>query len=402
MPDSPKLPLIDNGAAKVEARGAAKTSGPSRLFLIPLAMMFLFTGAVIGMYFQPPALRIFFGVTGLEPGGGTSAPIATPISRVLTDDDIAALETGVVVALGRLVPLGEVITVALPYSASDTRIETLPVRVGQWVEAGGILATLDNRTDLEAAVRAAQAEVDVAAAKLNQTRLSVAASKAEAEARLHLVEAAEATAKLDIDRTQSLFERGVATQAVLDRADLIYRQATQEVLQSRATVARFGSGSDLSQADIFLAERQRDAAIVQLSTTRDNLEKAILRAPSNGSVLHLHVRPGERPGAKGVLDFGNTREMTAEVEIYQNQINRIALGNVVRLRAEAFDDVLHGEVVEIGVEVGRQSIIDADPAANTDARVITVTVLLDHESSGIAGRFINLEVLAWFFDERVE
>lgn len=400
MPDGPKLPLIENGAATAEGGGGAKTSGLSRLFLIPLAMVFLFSGAVIGMYFQPLGLKVFFGLTGLEPGGGTSAPIATPINRVLTDDDIAALETGAVVALGRLVPLGDVITVALPYSASDTRIETLPVRVGQWVEAGGVLATLDNRSDLEAAVRAAQAEVAVAAAKLNQTRQSVAASKAEAEARLHLVQAAEATAKLDKDRTQSLFERGVATQAVLDRAELVYRQATQEVLQSRATVARFHAGSDLAQADILLAERQRDAALVLLSTSRDNLGKAVLRAPSDGTVLNLHVRPGERPGAKGVLDFGNTRKMTAEVEIYQNQIKRIALGNAVRLRAEAFADVLHGQVVEIGLEVGRQSIIDADPAANTDARVISVTVLLDEDSSDIAGRFINLEVLAWFHDER--
>lgn len=402
MPENPDLPLIKNGVADVDADRPAKASGRSRLFLIPVAFLFLFSGAVIGMYFQPLGLKVFFGLTGLEPGGGTSAPIATPISQVVTPDDIAALDAGAVVALGRLVPLGDVITVALPYSSSDTRIETLPVHVGQWVEAGGVLATLDNRADLEAAVRAAKAEVAVAEAIVNQTRLSVAASKAEAEARLHLVETAAEVAKSEQVRTVSLFERGVATQAVLDRADSAFRQATQEVLQSRATVARFRTGSDLAQADILLAQRQRDAALVALATSNANLDKAVLHAPSDGTVLRLHVRPGERPGAKGVLDFGNTRQMTAEVEIYQNQINRIAMGDVVRLRAEAFSEALHGSVIEIGLDVGRQSIIDADPAANTDARVITVKVLLDADSSAIAGRFINLEVLAWFHDERSE
>jgi HlyD family secretion protein len=41
-------------------------------------LVFLFTGAVAGMYFQGPALRAFFGLTGLEPGAGTSTPIAVP------------------------------------------------------------------------------------------------------------------------------------------------------------------------------------------------------------------------------------------------------------------------------------------------------------------------------------
>ncbi|MCP4072973.1 MAG: HlyD family efflux transporter periplasmic adaptor subunit [Hyphomicrobiales bacterium] len=395
-PDEKNLPLVESGAAHMVGGKSSKTSGRSRLYLIPMAMLVLFIGAVIGMYFQPPGLKVFFNLTGLQPGGGTTAPIASPVNTTITKEDVAALDAGALVALGRLVPKGDVITVALPFSSSDTRVETLPVSVGQWVEAGGVLATLDNRVNLEAAVDAAAAEVAVMEAIANQTRLSVAASQAEAEAALKRAETEAEVAKTEQLRSKSLFDRGVATQAVLDRSNSAFRKAEQEVLKLRATVARFRAGTSLTQADILLAERRQDAAQVALTAARTNLEKAVLRAPSGGTVLEIHARPGERPGAKGVVDFGNTRQMTAEVEIYQNQVSRISLGDPVRLRAEAFPQTLQGRVVEIGLEVGRQSIIDRDPAANTDARVVSVTVELDVSSSVVAGRFINLEVLAWF------
>ncbi len=395
-PDEKNLPLVESGVAYMVGGKSSKTSGRSRLYLVPMAMLVLFIGAVIGMYFQPPGLKVFFKLTGLQPGGGTTAPIASPVNTTITKEDVAALDAGALVALGRLVPKGDVITVALPFSSSDTRVETLPVSVGQWVEAGGVLATLDNRVNLEAAVDAAAAEVAVTQAIVNQTRLSVAASQAEAEAALKRAETEAEVAKTEQLRSKSLFDRGVATQAVLDRSNSAFRKAEQEVLKLRATVARFRAGTSLTQADILLAERRQDAAQVALTTARTNLENAVLRAPSGGTVLEIHARPGERPGAKGVVDFGNTRQMTAEVEIYQNQVSRISLGDPVRLRAEAFPQTLQGRVVEIGLEVGRQSIIDRDPAANTDARVISVTVELDASSSVVAGRFINLEVLAWF------
>ncbi len=44
--------------------------------------------------------------------------------------------------------------------------------------------------------------------------------------------------------------------------------------------------------------------------------------------------------------------------------------------------------------VRKETIIDADPAANTDARVVTVTVNLDEASIAIAQRFTNLQVRA--------
>jgi HlyD family secretion protein len=55
---------------------------------------------------------------------------------------------------------------------------------------------------------------------------------------------------------------------------------------------------------------------------------------------------------------------------------------------------LTGTVSRIGTLVGRQNVTADDPAANTDARVLIVTVALDEASSTRAARYINLEVVA--------
>jgi HlyD family secretion protein len=86
--------------------------------------------------------------------------------------------------------------------------------------------------------------------------------------------------------------------------------------------------------------------------------------------------------------------MTVEVEVYQAQVGRVSVGDRVEVTAEALPQRLRGSVTRIGLEVGRQTVVDANPAANTDARVVKVTVALDPDSTGLAQRFTNLQVTA--------
>ena len=110
-----ELPLDDNGIVQAATHSKPPPTGWSRLFLIPLLMATLFTGAVIGMYFQPPGLRVFFNATGLEPGAGTHTPIALAIAQVEAQEQIAMVSEGDIVALGRIIPFGDV-----------SRVESVP------------------------------------------------------------------------------------------------------------------------------------------------------------------------------------------------------------------------------------------------------------------------------------
>ena len=93
------------------------------------------------------------------------------------------------------------------------------------------------------------------------------------------------------------------------------------------------------------------------------------------------------------MNLGDLSRMTAELEVYQTQIGQVAVGDSVILSADALPHSISGDVTRIGLEVGRQTMTDASPAANTDARVIKVFVRLDPASAEIARRFTNLQVL---------
>ncbi|AXI49183.1 ABC transporter permease (plasmid) [Sulfitobacter sp. SK012] len=387
------MPLRDNGLEQSSRAFASNVMGKSKLYLIPLFMLTLFTGAVIGMYFQPPGLRIFFNATGLEPGAGTETPIAVAIQKVSSQEEIAVVSEGDVVALGRIIPRGDVIRVATPSGAGDARIAEIRVVEGNQVQANDVLAILDNLPQLESRVVSAQASIGVREANLLQTRASIRASLDETQAGLERAEATAKMAQSDLSRATSLFERDLVTRADFDRVIARANEAGRDVERNIATLSRYETGSEIVQADIAVAEANLQAARAELARARQDLEGAFVRAPVAGTVLDINAHVGERPANTGIFDLGDTSQMTVEAEVYQTMIGRVAIGDPVTASAGALREELSGIVSAIGMEIGRQSITSDDPAANTDARVVDVIIMLDAASSDIARRFTNLETI---------
>ncbi|MCE7998547.1 MAG: HlyD family efflux transporter periplasmic adaptor subunit [Rhodobiaceae bacterium] len=364
--------------------------------IIPILMLCVAFGGIMGLYFQPPGLQLAMRTLDLEPGAGTSSPIAVPLNHtVIAEIDPSATPgPNTVIGLGALLPDGDVTTIAPPFGSGDARVTTLIVDEGDQVTVGDTLAILDNEAQYKAALEAAEANVALRQANLDQTRTSIEASLKEARANLGSAEAAALSARKDYERAQSLIERGTISEAVLDQRQASSDQAARAVDQARATLSRYDVGDIDTQVDVVVAARNYDAAKAALIQAQRDLEKTYVRAPITGTVLKIHVRPGEKPGGEGVMNIGNIERMTAEVEIYQTQIGNIELGDTVDITANALPTALKGTVSHIGLEVERQTLIDDDPAANTDARIVEVTVLLDDASSKIAARYTNLQVVA--------
>lgn len=355
------------------------------------------TAGVVGLYFQPPGLKMLMSVLQLEPGGGTSSPIAVPVTPRPDPANLPAsdpAEMPPVIGLGKLVPRGDIHTIATPFGAADARIAKLHVEEGEQVEAGRLIASLDNESTVFAAIDNARATVEARRATLNQVRSSVFASQQETRALLQRAESALANAQQELDRARSLVDRGYTTVSTLDQKISVRDQAQGEVDRLKATLARFAASTLEEQADVMVAARNVDAALSELARARADLAKTQVLAPISGTVINIHVQPGERPGNAGIADIGDIAHMTAEVEIYQTHIGSVTIGAAVELTAEALPQPLAGVVSKIGLEVGTQTLVDPSPAANTDARVVKVTVTLDPDSSRAASRFTNLQVLA--------
>lgn len=377
-----------------ETGTAARRRFPRRYLLVLTIPLFMFTGAVLGMYFQPVGLQKFYALTGLQPGGGSASPIALPPEIDLPPRMAETLLPTDVVGLARVMPRGDVSVVAAPYGAGDARLAEVLVAVGDRVEKGAVLARLDNAVALQGAVLMAEASLAVREATLMQTRAAVQASRDEAQAALDQAAATAAEARATLARTEGLFERGVATQATIDAVRTAAEGAALAVARAEATLRRFSPVALDDQPDVIVARRNVDAARADLARARLDMARAEVVAPIAGTVLDIHATPGQRPPAGGIMDMGDTGQMMAEVEVWQDRISAVRTGQPVELAAAALGTTLHGRVDSIGLTVGRQGLISDDAAENKDARVIRVLVALDGASSDLAARFTNLEVIA--------
>ena len=390
----PDLPL-EIGAVEEASPGVTKRGLFRRRYLLILFVpVLMFAGGIVGMYFQPPLLKAFYGLTGLQPGGGSTSPIALPPNVEMPARMAETMLPTDVIGLARLMPKGDVSVVAAPYGAGDARISELLVSVGQSVEKGAILARLDNAAALEGAVLTAEANVAIREATLMQTRATVQSSRDEARATLDQAIASAAEATANLQRTEELFQRGVATQATLDAARTAAEGARLAVTRAEATLARFSAIGLDDQPDVVVATRNVEAGKAALARARLDLQRAAVVAPIAGTILDINATPGQRPPADGIMQMGDTSRMMAEVEVWQDRIAKVAVGQPVELASAVLVSTLQGTVDSIGLTVGRQGLISDDAAENKDARVIRVLVALDAASSEIAARYTNLEAIA--------
>src|SRR6056297_2493398 len=326
--DDPTLPI---DLQRSEARAPRRRWFRKRHLLVLLIPILLFSGAVIGMYFQPPGLQKFYALPGLQPGGGAESPLALPPDIAVPRQMVEALLPSDVVGLARIMPRGDIAVVAAPYGAGDARVAEILVAIGDRVARGATLARLDNREALEGAVLQAEANLAVRQATLMQTRSAIEASRAEAQATLDQARASAEEAQASLERTEALGERGIATTATLDAARSRAAEAAQAVARAEATLARYSAVALEDQPDVVVAARNVAAAEAELDRARMDLGRAEVRAPISGTILNIHATPGQRPPAEGIMEMGDTTQMMAEVETWQDRIADVAPGQPVEI-----------------------------------------------------------------------
>jgi HlyD family secretion protein len=327
-----------------------------------------------------------------------------------------------VVALGRIEPASRVIEVA---TSEGGRIATLEVVKGEFVQSGQVLAYLDRYN-----VRLA--ERDYAASQLAEAQAQLAAQTAlgnsqvqEASTRIAQIDqpqqaaiAAQAAAvqslqaelnvaEIDLARFQQLNQSGAISRQELDRqqatvnklqADLNNAQATQQRLeQARLNDIKNAEAQKAStQANTTLAQVQSrvNSAAQNLALAESQLELMVIRAPQAGQVLDIFAYPGEAvsPSGEPMLALGDTRQMYVVAEVYETDIGRVKVGQpaTITSRNGAFSQTLTGTVEEMGLQIAKNDVLDDDPAANADARVVEVRVRIDQ--GDVVAALTNLQV----------
>ncbi|MBD2343314.1 ABC exporter membrane fusion protein [Anabaena subtropica] len=320
-----------------------------------------------------------------------------------------------ITALGRIEPQGEVIQVSVSQTAGSNRVAELLVKQGDRVKQGQIIAILDNRDTRRATVNRAKQQVVVAQSQLAQVKAGakqgeIAAQQAiiaelEAELRQEVaarvatvrrLEAEVRNAEIEYQRYQSLQEAGAVSASMRDSKKLTLetaKESLQEALANRSQTsetlkerlrqvkATLNQIAEVRPTDVQAAQAQVVSAKAAVQEAQANLNLAYVKSPQAGQILKIHTLAGEVVSDKGIVEIGQTNQMYAVAEVYEVDINRVKIGQSATITQLNLPGQLTGTVEEIGLLIAKKDVLNTDPAADIDARVVEVKIRLNPESS---------------------
>jgi HlyD family secretion protein len=164
----------------------------------------------------------------------------------------------------------------------------------------------------------------------------------------------------------------------------------EQVNQARATLDQI---AEVRPEDVQAAQAAVESAIATRQKAQVDLNLSYVKAPVSGYILKVHTRQGERINTQdGIVELGRTDQMYAVAEVYETDIAKVRNGQRATVTSPVFAGNLTGKVARIGKQIGKKDVLNTDPAADTDARVIEVRIRLDPESSKKVASFTNLQV----------
>ena len=195
-------------------------------------------------------------------------------------------------------------------------IVALNVTEGDSVVAGQVLLKIrpDNYVSLLAR---AEAQVNSMKASMEQSK----AVLAQSDARL-------VKAKIDYDRNSKLHKDKVISDSDFDQFLSAYNVAKQDLESAKANVK--ASNYNIKSSEAALKEAQA------------NLTKTTIYAPQSGIISKLNVELGERVvgtsqmAGTEMLRIANLNNMEVRVNVNENDITRVSLGDTVMIDVDAY------------------------------------------------------------------
>ncbi len=251
---------------------------------------------------------------------------------ITTDKAFRKNITQLVTATGKIQP--EVEVKIAPEVSGE--IIDIPVKEGQAVHRGDLLVKI--RPDVY------QAQVAAQQAALNSAREASVRNRAELE-----------KADLDYKRSLSLYNKGLLSESDRKTAETNYNMAKSAVSASQ-----------------FDAQRAEGA----LRQTKDSLTKTVISAPMDGTVSSLTSRVGER--VVGTIQFAGTEvmrianlgAMEARVNVNENDIVNVKIGDTARINVDAYPDrQLRGFVREIASTAQTRNAGSQEEVTNFEVKI---------------------------------
>jgi membrane fusion protein (multidrug efflux system) len=252
-------------------------------------------------------------------------------------------------------------------------VKAVPVTDNQHVNAGDIIAKLDDR-DYQVALDSANAQVDQAKAGVSSAQASREVQDAQiesAKAQLAQANAALVFAQQQASRFTDLAQKGAGTVANAEQysSQLGQQKAAVKSAEAAVTVAERQVQSIVaqlatSQANLGIAVAQRDSALLNLSYT-------IVRAEEPGRVVQLSATHGElaQPGTDLTMFVPDAIWIVANFK--ETQLTLMRPGQPVEVDVDAYPNrVFKGHVDSI--QPGSGTAFSLLPVQNATGNYVKV------------------------------
>jgi HlyD family secretion protein len=308
-------------------------------------------GGVVAVSIAAVAISLF-----LRPAKAVEVQVARAVPVQTSggggDDDVVLNATGYIVAAHKIELAPKV----------SGRVEWIGVDMGDIVKKGQVLVRLEQE-EFAAAVKQQQGQLDSAKAKLQELiNGSRPEEIAEARADLDQAIASYKDAAATLDRAKALAGTNAISQQVYDDDLAACDAARARVASLQATLDLAVKGQRQEEIDIQRAQVTMDEGYLDLAKVY--LDNTQIRAPIDGTILDRNVELGEyvttgfaaEGGAKGyVVSLADLNDLRVELDISQNDFNKIAMGQRCYVTTDAYPDRKYdGKVDQISPEANRQ------------------------------------------------
>ncbi|AQP37879.1 HlyD family secretion protein [Vibrio anguillarum] len=258
------------------------------------------------------------------------------------------------------------------------RVIEVPVQANQPLKQGDVLFRIDP-VPFEAELAKIEAQIKEA----SQGALGLESNVSEAAAAKVQAIADRDKAQREYARYQRGYDKGAFTEQDLDTRRQAYKaaEAAVEVAQARLNQANISLNSEINGENTTVARLLADFRQAQF-----NLEQTIVRAPTDGYVTQLALRPGAMSVAlplAPMMTFVHTEDKIYTAAFRQNSLQRLKPGFEAEFLFRALPGkVFKGEVVEILPVIGESQIqargtLLGTEALRTNGRVLVTLKITD-------------------------
>ncbi len=253
------------------------------------------------------------------------------------------------------------------------RVETVLARVGDFVQKGQALLTLESG-DYDAQYRQAQAALQSSRANLTRSNETGQESQLlQAQANFDQAQIARDETQKGFDKTKRLYDGGVVSRQQMDEVDARLRGAGIQLEAARKAleIVRDKSGKQAGE----VLSGQVDAAQAQADLAKSQLDSTAIASPLAGHVSWRDVEPGAMIGPSSlafvVIDDSN---VLAEAGLSDRSIGFVHRGMSLKVSIAALG----------GRNAERVGIVErVSPAADPRTMLYTVRVAISNADGAI-------------------